>query len=124
MRAMSFALTKQQVLDRTKTVTRRTGWANLQPGTLLLAVKKAMGLKPGEQQERLCIIRVESVTTEPLSAIVTHYDHHEPAREGFPELDGFEFADMFCRNMRCEPTRMVQRIEFSYVPGGRLAARG
>ena len=35
MRSMSFMLTTQQIRDRTKSVTRRTGWADLQPGTLL-----------------------------------------------------------------------------------------
>ena len=35
MRNISFALTKQQFLDRTKTVTRRLGWKNLEVGTLL-----------------------------------------------------------------------------------------
>lgn len=47
MRIMSFALTEQQLMDGTKTVTRRVGWANLKPGDRLTAVRKAMGLKKG-----------------------------------------------------------------------------
>lgn len=81
-----------------------------------------MGLKPGERQERLCIIRVESVTTEPLLDIVGKSDQLEPAREGFPDLNREQFLQMFCRNMRCEPSQPVQRIEFRYVPGGHRAA--
>ena len=46
MRMMSFALTERQLMDGSKTVTRRTGWANLRPGERLLAVRKAMGRPP------------------------------------------------------------------------------
>lgn len=46
--AMSFSHTTDQILNRTKTVTRRLGWENLQPGDRFWAVKKAMGLKRGE----------------------------------------------------------------------------
>lgn len=42
MRNMSFALTKRQVLERTKTVTRRLGWEKLRPGDLVRAVEKGV----------------------------------------------------------------------------------
>ena len=47
MRNMSFALTEAQLLDGTKTVTRRLGWTMLKPGDHFRAVRKAMGLRKG-----------------------------------------------------------------------------
>jgi hypothetical protein len=35
MRLMSFSETTQQVIDQTKTVTRRRGWLHLKPGDVL-----------------------------------------------------------------------------------------
>lgn len=40
MRSMSFMLTTDQVRNQTRTVTHRTGWAELKPWTLLRAVVK------------------------------------------------------------------------------------
>lgn len=52
MRMMSFALTTPQMLARAKTVTRRVGWATLQPGTVLQAVEKSQGLGRGARVTR------------------------------------------------------------------------
>lgn len=79
MRLMSFAHTTPQVLARTKTVTRRDGWKNLKPGTVLRAVDKCMGFRKGEHPRELAIIRVVSVRREPLSAITDD----DVVREGF-----------------------------------------
>ena len=38
MRRMSFALTTDQILSQTKTVTRRFGWEKLKPGDVLQPV--------------------------------------------------------------------------------------
>lgn len=51
-------LTTDQVRNRTKTVTRRLGWKFLQPGDIVNAVKKGMGLKKGEKVEVLGQIKV------------------------------------------------------------------
>ncbi len=66
---MSFALTEPQLMDGSKTVTRRTGWQNLKPGTRLLAVRKAMGLKAGEKVQPLCEIEITSVRRERIDVI-------------------------------------------------------
>lgn len=66
MRRMSFALTRTQLLDGSKDVTRRLGWANLKPGQRLLAVSKCMGLKPGEKADIYGEIEVVSVEREHL----------------------------------------------------------
>jgi len=68
-RYMSFTLTNKQLLDRTKTVTRRRGWYHLKPGDLLIAVKQIMGLKKGEEVERLGTLKVLSTRKDPLEAI-------------------------------------------------------
>ena len=111
MRSMSFMLTRETILKRTKTVTRRLGWANLKPGDRLRAVTKAMGLKKGEKQERLAVIEVVLRTRIELSAIT----QDDVASEGFPGMTPDEFVAMFCRNMGCQPDTIVNRIEFKYV---------
>lgn len=116
MRNMSFALTTRQIIDRTKTVTRRRGWHDLRPGTLIRAVRKGMGLKPGESIEPLAILRVVNVSREPLHAI----DDDDVEREGFI-MPAHEFIEMFCDHMGRDRDQIVTRIEFRYVPGGRLA---
>ncbi len=115
MRNMSFALTTPQILARTKTVTRRTGWTFLKPGDRIQAVEKGMGLKKGETVRRLAVLRVESVTRETLAEGL---DRSDVMREGFPEMLPREFIDMFCRTHKgCTPDTVVTRIAFSYEGG-------
>jgi hypothetical protein len=52
-RNISFALTTDQVRSRTKTVTRRLGWKDLKPGTLLQPVVKAQGIPKGGKVEKI-----------------------------------------------------------------------
>jgi hypothetical protein len=108
MRRMSFALTERQLLDGSKTVTRRLGWRNLKPGQLLLAVNKCMGLKKGEKARVLATIRVKSVSVIPLFDVTDK----EAAREGFPDMTGAEFVAFFSKHMKCTPMHEVTRIEF------------
>jgi hypothetical protein len=123
-RNISFALTTQQFRDRTKSVTRRIGWWSLKPGDLLCGCRKCMGLRPGEQIERLGMIEVVNVRREPLEALLRTYPpvrgrktwaDLECEREGFPELLPWQFVRMFCEHMKCDPSREVNRIEFRYV---------
>ena len=111
MRHMSFALTTAQMRARTKTVTRRTGWASLKPGTLIQAVEKAQGLRKGEHVRRLGVIRVLVVTREPLSAITDE----DVRREGFANMDAFEFVAMFCEHNGGDQHQQVTRIEFEHM---------
>ncbi|MGE3889436.1 MAG: hypothetical protein AB7H81_23645 [Vicinamibacterales bacterium] len=127
MRLMSFALTTAQILDRSKTVTRRLGWRTIQPGTLVQPVKKAQGLKKGESPERIGVpIRILSRTQEPLGRLLEDVDYgfDEVAREGFsqhPLVMGSpaRFVEYF-RNAQPAKTRptlttAVTRLEFEYV---------
>lgn len=117
MRNMSFSMTTEAVRDRSKTVTRRLGWWDLQPGTILQAVEKAQGLKRGEHVKPICLIRVVGATAEPLWRLTVRPDRtDEVRREGFPELDAHGFCEMFSEANRCEWTVIVNRIEFEYLP--------
>jgi hypothetical protein len=89
MRNISFMLTQQQILARTKTVTRRVGWAKLKAGDLLRGVEKGMGLKSGEKVRPFATFRVVSVRAEPLSAMTTDLDYGfvECRKEGFSGHD-------------------------------------
>ena len=113
-RNMSFMLTTQQVIDETKTVTRRLGWRFLNVGDELWAVEKAMGLNKGEKIKRLKKIRIIGKRYEPLKTI----DKFDCIREGFSSMTPDDFVKMFCSHMRCEPERAITRIEFEYIPEG------
>lgn len=121
MRSISFALTTEQIRNRTKTVTRRVNWRNLKPGTVLQGVVKCMGLRKGEPQEKLAVIVVTKVEREPLNlmSLAENYGDREAVKEGFPHLEGYQFVNMFAENMGVKQSDEVTRIEFRYVPGGR-----
>lgn len=114
---MSFMLTKQQVRDRTKDVTRRIGWEKLQPGEVFLAVEKCMGLKKGDKHVVLATCRCLKNEPEELRAMPAA----DCAREGFPHLSPREFVQMFCQNMACTPKTKVRRIEFEYIDENEVA---
>ena len=116
-RNMSFSMTTDQVRNRTKTVTRRRGWAFLKPGDIVNACVKCMGLQAGEKVERLCQIRILDVRREELD-IMSHdrtYGRKEAKKEGFPNMRGHEFVTYFCRTMGVSRDQVVTRIEFEYV---------
>jgi hypothetical protein len=122
MRNISFMLTQKQILARTKTVTRRVGWAKLKEGDLLRGVEKGMGLKAGEKVRLLATIRVVSVRAEPLSAMTADLDYGraECEKEGFGDHATLSwpspFVEFFCGSHRgCTPDTVVSRIEFEYV---------
>jgi hypothetical protein len=119
VRNISFALTTAQILDRSKTVTRRLGWRGLTPGTVLCAVEKSQGLGKGGKVRRLGQIRVLDVRPEPLRVLYgTSYGDAEATREGFPTMSGEQFVAMFCEHMGCGIDTVVTRIEFEHLGGG------
>jgi hypothetical protein len=118
---MSYRLTKKQFLDGSKDVTRRTGWLNLKEGEHYSAVEKSQGLKKGEKVNYLGQCICISNTAERLDEIIKRpyrndqnkmYLYPETMREGFPQLSPVEFVDMFCKEMKCHPSTIVQRIVF------------
>jgi hypothetical protein len=122
MRNMSFALTTPQIMEGTKTVTRRLGWLHLKVGDQLRPVKKCMGLRPGEKLEVLRDpITVIGIRREPLSLMLfdPDYGSRECALEGFGEHPDYRwpsaFVEMFCATHKgCTPETIVTRIEFAY----------
>jgi len=117
MRNMSFALTTEQVLEQTKSVTRRFGWKFLKVGDLVQPVLKSMGLKKGESIEKLgCPIRIIKVSTEPLYRITSE----DCRMEGFPEFTPPEFVAMIMKHYKLKDQEApVQRIEFEYTDKGK-----
>jgi hypothetical protein len=108
MNRMSFSLTERQLLDGSKTVTRRLGWRVLKAGDEVVAVRQTMGLAKGERQHALGHIRVKGVRLERLDEITLD----DVAAEGFADLTVAEFIEMFCRAMKCRRWDIVNRIEF------------
>lgn len=125
MRNISFAMTTAQIMDESKTVTRRLGWVNLKLGDMLRPVRKCMGLKPGEKIEPLRgPIRVIGIRREPLCKMTddTDYGFAECALEGFADHPSYcwpsEFVSMFCASHKgCTPETIITRIEFEYLNG-------
>lgn len=121
MRNMSFKLTTPQFIDGTKDVTRRLGWALLRKGEHFMAVRQAQGLKKGQKIEQLGECICKSNIPERLDWIGMFpvrgrpEDMHtkpEVEREGFPDLTPEQFVDMFCKEMHCTPSTIINRIEF------------
>jgi hypothetical protein len=123
MKNMSFALTTQQILDGTKTVTRRLGWAQLKPSDHFRPVYKCMGLKKGEVVQVLrSPLVVVSNRVEPLECMLLdlEYGMAECVREGFGDHSAYRwpqnFVAFFCASHRgCTPETLISRIEFAYT---------
>ena len=111
MRNMSFSHTIPQILDGSKDVTRRNSWWNLKPGDRVRAVKKSMGLKKGEKVEPLAELEIVSVRKERLF----HVTNDDVRREGFPELNRWDFINLVRNIARCHALDYVNRIEFRIV---------
>lgn len=111
-RLMSVAKTTAAVRNRTKTVTRRTGWQFLKPGDRLTLCPKVMGRGPGEPLERIAEVEVISVRREPLEDVTDE----EARLEGFPEMTGAEFVRFYCDTFGVDPFVELTRIEWRYLP--------
>lgn len=112
-RNISFTETVDQINDRSKTVTRRIGWELLQPGEILNACEKCMGLKKGEKIKKLCQIRVVNVRRERLIEML----ESDVAKEGFPDMSRKEFINFFVQKIRPKNGvhETITRIEFEYL---------
>ena len=109
---MSFALTEEQILNKTKFVTRRNGWDKLMPGDLIQPVRKCMGLKKGEKQVLLgSPIKVVAISSRKLHQI----SKADLILEGFPNMTPEEFIDMYCKANKCTRNKRVNRIQFVYT---------
>jgi hypothetical protein len=116
---MSFSMTTEAMRRREKTVTRRLGWWDLRPGTILQAVEKAQGLRKGERVKPICLVRVVRVEVQELYK-VEDLGHAEMVREGFPDLTPWQFIVMFAKANNLGESAgfaAVNRIEFEYLDG-------
>lgn len=119
-RLMSVAYTADAVIARTKSVTRRKGWAHARPGMPLTLCRKVMGRRKGEPLERLAEVVITEVERQPLSrlldSIVPGYGAAEVALEGFPGMAPEEFVRRFfveAQGMRLGD--YVHRIRWRYL---------
>jgi hypothetical protein len=113
-RLMSVALTREQVRDQSKTVTRRQGWLMLKPGDTVTLCEQVQGLKKGEHPVRITDIEIVSVRRERLDA----FTPEDVAAEGFPGWSVKEFIRFFVGSHKgCEPGSLVTRIQWVYPPG-------
>lgn len=117
-RLMSVTLTEAAVVDRSKTVTRRLGWRQLEPGDRLTLCRKVMGRKRRdgtvEPLVRLAEVEVVSVRRERLDSITDG----DVIREGFDQWligPASSFVRFFCQHMKCRPDTEVTRIEWRYL---------
>lgn len=115
MKRMKFNVAHAALLRGEKTVTRRIGWGDLEPGTKLEAVREVKRAGVVEIVV-LGIVTVVSVRSEPLSSITPE----ECAREGYPNMRPREFVNLFCRvNARsafAADRLTVTRVEFTFEP--------
>ncbi len=109
MRLMSFRMTAEQLLDGSKTVTRRLGWEYLKVGERVAAILERNYRKKGRPR-RMGIVTAVSVRRERLDAIQTE----DCVAEGFPEMTPAEFVTMFCKARHCHPSTIVTRIKFAF----------
>lgn len=116
-RNMSFALTKPQYVDGSKTVTRRLGWWFLKTDDLFNGVEKAMGLKKGEKIKHLGQSIVCQTYGERLDAIT----QEEVNKEGFPHMSPEEFVEFFCASHKnCTPATIVNVIRYARIYTGKV----
>jgi hypothetical protein len=119
MRNMSFALTVGAMENKTKTVTRRLGWAFLKPGDLVWAVDKSLGLKKGEMPRRLSLIRIADIRREPLDKLIDFpkYGEEELIKEGIDLTlwTPVTFVAWFCNQCKVGPSEVITRIEFEHL---------
>ena len=111
---ISFSLTAGQVKAREKTVTRRLGWWNLQPGTILNGIEREEG---GKKARKICTIRIVSVRMEPLDSMVEDqlYGQRECQLEGFPDMSPEEYVRMRIKHHGAIPNKICNRIYFEYL---------
>lgn len=93
VRRMSFILTTEQVLAKTKTVTRRAvkTWPHLAAGAKIVAIEQGQGLPAGRGHHVLALIEIVNVRVELLSTMTDD----ECTREGFPGVFAREFVEFF-----------------------------
>ncbi len=111
MRRMSCAMTKEAVIARQKTVTRRKGWTMAKVGDRLHLVTKTMGLKKGETADTLGYVEIVDIRREPLSELTAD----DVEREGYPGMRPDEFIRRFFEPQGIRPSDFVTRIEWRYI---------
>lgn len=120
-RLMSVSMTKQAVIERRKTVTRRKGWLHAEPGMRLTLCEKVMGRRKGEPLIRVAEVQILSARREPLGLVLPTwgdpaYGVAEMILEGFPGLDPAEFIRCYFTEPQGITARDdITRVEWVYL---------
>lgn len=122
---LSVAMTTDAVIERRKTVTRRTNWWEDKNGRRLLKVgdtltlcRKVQGRKPGEPIDRLAEVEVIDIRREQLAELIKDraYGSAEVEREGFPGMAPIDFVDRyFLQSQGIAAHDVVTRIAWRYL---------
>ena len=118
-------MTKQQVRDRTKRVTRRLNWWTnkngnriVQVGDVLCGCEQVQGRR-GKPLVRMGLIKITKLRRERLGLMCDDlvYGAREARLEGFPEMTGSEFVKFFCDSAgpSVNESTIVTRIEYEYL---------
>jgi hypothetical protein len=110
-RNISFFLTKDQIVNQTKTVTRRAGWLFLKVGDILNACEKCQGVGKGNKVVKICQIKVTNIRRESLADITSE----DVILEGFPKMTKKEFILFYSKHNKYRISDLVTRIEFEYL---------
>jgi hypothetical protein len=110
-------LTVTQYRARTKTVTRRNGWAFAKVGDVVNGCEKCQGFKKGEKIIKMGQHQFTDLRWEPLRHMVDdlEYGRREVILEGFPDMTPQQFVEMYCKHHKCTPDTLVHRMEFKYL---------
>lgn len=111
MRRISFAMTEPQLVNGTKTVTRRLGWHYAKVGDRYQAIDKHSYRVKGASRV-LGTVTIIDVRREYLAAITDA----DVVAEGFEGQSREWFIEMFCKAMGCSPGTIVTRLEFTFDP--------
>jgi hypothetical protein len=113
---MSVTLTEAAVVTRQKTVTRRMGWRNLDVGEHLTLCRKVMGRKRKDGTVEPLVRLAEVFVWSVFPVVLEEITPADVVREGFPDWTPEQFVRFFCEHMKCQPTAIVNRIEWRYLP--------
>ena len=110
-------LTVHQYRDRTKSVTRRNGWAFARVGDIANGCEKCQGLKKGERIKVMGQHQFTDLRWEPLRRMIDDpaYGRKEVILEGFPEMTPEEFVEMYIRHNGGSPDQLVHRMAYKYL---------
>lgn len=110
---ISYALTTPQIIDMSKTVTRRKNWERAKAGVRLQPVDRVMGFKKGEHPQ-LLIPGWHQIVVSARWEALEDITPEDVEREGFVGWTTEQFISFYCKHNKGDRKQQVRRIEFRY----------